>query len=155
MSDRPNFLKSIDGYLKSEPTKFWKYICSYRKNSSFSVQPDVSGACVIECGEVTELLVRRWKSAYSNSFSGGRGECFLLCFIVQCFSTFTSCRTGWYIGPYYAVLLRNTRTVASTHVWPLSNRVITPYTKKASGSFAYLKKNITFLHLLIINMCFF
>ena len=29
-----------------------------RKNNSSSVQPNVNGACVVECGEVAELSVK-------------------------------------------------------------------------------------------------
>jgi hypothetical protein len=55
-SDRFRQLKSIDGNLKSQSKQFWKYVGSYRKRNSNSIQLEVDGIHLTEPYKLLMLL---------------------------------------------------------------------------------------------------
>jgi hypothetical protein len=65
-SDRLGWLKSIDDNLKSEPKQFFKYVASYRKRNSASIQPDVDSTHLAEPYKVSDAFSKHFQSVYNT-----------------------------------------------------------------------------------------
>jgi hypothetical protein len=65
-SDRLRRLKSIDGNLKSQPKQFWKYVASFRKKNSASLQVQVDNKHLIEPCDVDDEFSKHFQSVYNN-----------------------------------------------------------------------------------------
>jgi hypothetical protein len=53
-NDRLKWLKSVDENLKSQPKQFWKYVASFRKRNSNSIELEVDGKHLIKHDEVAD-----------------------------------------------------------------------------------------------------
>jgi hypothetical protein len=49
-------MKTVNDDLKSQPTKFWKYTSSFRKDNFYSIQQHVNGAYFVELGHAAEVF---------------------------------------------------------------------------------------------------
>jgi hypothetical protein len=59
-------LKSIDENVKSQSKQFWKYVASFRKINSTSIQLEVDGKYLIEPCEVADEFSKHFQSVYNN-----------------------------------------------------------------------------------------
>jgi hypothetical protein len=69
-SDRLRWLKSIDDNLKLQPKQFWKYVASYRKRNSTSVQLEVDGTHLAEPCNVADAFAKYFQSVYNTPCTG-------------------------------------------------------------------------------------
>jgi hypothetical protein len=69
-SDRRRWLQSIDDNLKLQPKQFCKYVASYRKRNSTSVQLEVDGSHLAEPYNVADAFAKHFKSVYSTPCTG-------------------------------------------------------------------------------------
>jgi hypothetical protein len=67
-SDILRWLKSIDENLNSQPRQFWKYLTSFRKRNSTSIQLVVDGKYLIKLCKVAHKFSKHFQSVYNNSF---------------------------------------------------------------------------------------
>ncbi|PNF20051.1 hypothetical protein B7P43_G05268 [Cryptotermes secundus] len=65
-SDRLRWLKSVDENLKSQPKQFWKYVASFRKRNSNSIQLEVDGKHLIEPNDVADEFSKHFQTVYHN-----------------------------------------------------------------------------------------
>jgi hypothetical protein len=65
-SDRLRWLKSVDENLKSQPKQFWKYVASFRKRNSNSIQLEVDGNHLFKPHEVADEFSKHFQSVYNN-----------------------------------------------------------------------------------------
>ena len=56
----------VDNNLKAQPTKFCKYVSSFRINTCASVQLDANSDYLAESGEMAEALAKHFDSVYNN-----------------------------------------------------------------------------------------
>jgi hypothetical protein len=68
-SDRLRLPKSIDN-LNSQPKQFWKYVASYRKRYSTSIQLEVVGTHFAEPYKVADAFAKHFQSVFSTPSSG-------------------------------------------------------------------------------------
>jgi hypothetical protein len=66
-SDR---LRWFNDNLKSQPKQFWKYVASYRKINSISIQLEVDGTHLAEPCEVADAFAKHFQSVYNTPCSG-------------------------------------------------------------------------------------
>jgi hypothetical protein len=59
-SDRLAWLMSTDDNLKTEPTKFWKYVSTFRKSDSTSIQLHVDATYRDDPGGVAEAFAQHF-----------------------------------------------------------------------------------------------
>jgi hypothetical protein len=59
-------MKSVDENLKSQLKQFWKYVASFRKTNSPSIQLEVDSKHLIETCDVAGTYSNDFQSAYSN-----------------------------------------------------------------------------------------
>jgi hypothetical protein len=59
-SDRLNLYNSIDDDLKTQPSKFWRYVSSVRKQNSYTIHLDVNGTNIVEPTEVAETFAKHF-----------------------------------------------------------------------------------------------
>ncbi|PNF20040.1 hypothetical protein B7P43_G05817 [Cryptotermes secundus] len=65
-SDRLRWLKSVDENLKSQPKQFWKYVASFRKRNSNSIQLEVDGKHLIEPHDIADEFSKHFQTVYHN-----------------------------------------------------------------------------------------
>jgi hypothetical protein len=58
----------MDANLKSQPKQFWKYVASFRKINSTSIQLEVDGKHLIELCEVTHEFSKQFQLVYNNPY---------------------------------------------------------------------------------------
>jgi hypothetical protein len=63
-------LKSIDDKLKSQPKWFFKYLASYRKGNSTSIQLEVDGTHLAETYKVADAFAKHLQSVYNTPCTG-------------------------------------------------------------------------------------
>jgi hypothetical protein len=66
--DGCRWLKSVDEKLKSQPKQFWKYVASFGKRNSNSVQLEVDAEQFIEPCDVDDDFSNLFQSVYNNSW---------------------------------------------------------------------------------------
>jgi hypothetical protein len=69
-SDRLRWLKSTDDNLKSQPKQFCKYMASYRKINSTSIQLEVDGTHLAEPYNVADAFAKNFQSVYNTPCTG-------------------------------------------------------------------------------------
>jgi hypothetical protein len=62
-SNRLIWLKYIYDNLRSQPRQIWKYLVSFMKKSSTSIQLEVDGTHLVEPWEVADAFVEHFQSA--------------------------------------------------------------------------------------------
>jgi hypothetical protein len=55
-SDRLNWYKSTGDDLKTNPSRFWKYVSSFRKQNSYTIHLDINSTSVVEPTGVAEVF---------------------------------------------------------------------------------------------------
>jgi hypothetical protein len=70
-ANRLNWYKSIDDDLKTQPSKFWKYVPSFRKHSSHAFHLDIHGTNVVGPTVVAEAFAKHYQSVYNNTTPAG------------------------------------------------------------------------------------
>jgi hypothetical protein len=61
-------LKSVDGNLKQQHKPFLKYVASFRKRNSTSIQFEIDGKHLIEPYDVAEEFSKHFQSVYNDLF---------------------------------------------------------------------------------------
>jgi hypothetical protein len=56
----------VDENLKSQPKQFWKYVASFRKRNSNSIQFEVDGKNLFKPQEVADEFLKHFQSVYNN-----------------------------------------------------------------------------------------
>jgi hypothetical protein len=59
-------LKSVDDKLKVQPKHFWKYVASFRKSNSNSIQLEVDGNHHIQPTDVANEFCKHFQSVYNH-----------------------------------------------------------------------------------------
>jgi hypothetical protein len=57
----------MDDNLKSQPKQFWKYVTSFRKRNSNSIQLEVDGKHLIKPNHAADEFSNHFQSVYYNS----------------------------------------------------------------------------------------
>lgn len=65
-SERLGWLKTTDENLKLQPKQFWKYMTSFRKINSTSIQLEVDGTHLVEPCEVADVFTKHFQSVYNT-----------------------------------------------------------------------------------------
>jgi hypothetical protein len=65
-SDRLRYLKSVDENLKSQSKQFWKYVASFRKRNSNSIQLEVDGKHLIQPHVIADEFSKHSQSVNNN-----------------------------------------------------------------------------------------
>jgi hypothetical protein len=65
-SDRLRWFKYVDKNLESQPKQFWKYVASFRKRNSYSIQLEVDGKHIINPDDVAEEFANHFQSVYNG-----------------------------------------------------------------------------------------
>jgi hypothetical protein len=68
-SDRLRGPKSTDNNLKSQPQYFWKYMSSFRKHRSGSIQLEVDDAHLVQPNAATDAFAKHFRSVYNSHCS--------------------------------------------------------------------------------------
>ena len=66
-SHRLNCYTSTDNDLKTQPAKFWKYVSSFRRHNSRTIQHNINGAYIVESHKVVETFAEHFQSVYHTS----------------------------------------------------------------------------------------
>jgi hypothetical protein len=69
--DRINRYKSIDDDLKTQPSKFWRYVSSFRKRTLHTIYLDIYVTNVVEPTEVAEAFAKHFQSVYNTTTPAG------------------------------------------------------------------------------------
>jgi hypothetical protein len=68
--DRLRWLETINANLKTQPKQFWKYVASFRKKSSSSIQLMVDGTHLTDHSEVANAFANHFQSSFNNPSPG-------------------------------------------------------------------------------------
>jgi hypothetical protein len=65
-SDRLSWLQSVDEKLRTQPKHFWKYVASFRKTNSNSIQLEVDDNHRIQPADVADEFCKHFQSVYNH-----------------------------------------------------------------------------------------
>jgi hypothetical protein len=66
-TDRLNWYKSIDDDLKTQPSKFWKYVSSFTKHNSHAFHLDINDTDVVDPTDVAEAFAKHFRVKIINA----------------------------------------------------------------------------------------